>query len=434
MKKNILLIASTLTGAPLSAQAVNSIVGNSLIGTGGWDYSPSYMIDQFDSNKHKMWTCSNRGDGYDGIAYTERTGTSSPFPTPIIVATLPTNSDKKSKSISNDINDGAVTLGLGTPLDHQYSWEGSHMCDPTVIRGNFFVKLSGASNTFSYVMYYTTNASSYGAGEANIIGAAFSNDGKKGWRHPTPITNDCLTKSGSDTYTVNINVCPNGKYGTGQAVAMSKNGNSEVRIVYFRDVVVNGQPTVDYSVADAKEGINFTKIGNLNWMGLQWFADKVRAPNATTDNAGNISPTAVAPSYRNGKYTFLMTNACGAVEGTFSDSGGKASRSGTQTCVYEKPFVTWNDMLSTSSTNWSIVGSTNQPYIPSSYSSIANSLTGFLGQFESGFKTDAYGWVQGQAALSVAILFGCMQANITSADTRFSYFQRSDICWDDVIY
>lgn len=442
--KKLLLIGACAIYATAMAQTVNPIVGNSLVDSYSWDYSPSFMIDQFDSNKSKMWWCGNDGAGHDVVKYMERPSSGGSFTAPQAVLSAPND---LSTSIGNDdlLAKNSLSSGGSTP-NKRYSWEGRFLCDPTVVRGSFHVALPtgpggqaidtrtipafASKGPFTYALYYTTNfpGTENVGGKGNTIGVAFSHDGKQWWRHPKPIISDCLTVNPTtNNYNLNNSLCPTGdgspgnqgKYGVGQAVAFSVDGLATIRFVYFKDTAQGS----DFLVATSSNGYTFSNFGRMNNSGLVW----------RTAPPFRIHVRAVAPANRNGANSFYMVTSCGASTGTMANS--QQLEYGERLCIYKRPFSSdWLSLLDTNSTPWQLVGETNvDPTPPSTPPSYPVKLTAFPVQVEPGFKTDAFGWVQGAASSPISIMFGCSNKSHNQFTDLTDYFSSWNICWGDLL-
>ncbi|HEY0828528.1 MAG TPA: hypothetical protein VGE40_10565, partial [Bacilli bacterium] len=101
-----------------------------------YDYAPSVIVE---GSSTKIWWCGRGSTGNDVVWYSEKIGSGS-FSTP------------------------------STVLSPSQTWESTHTCDPSVIKGSFTM----GGNSYTYAMYY-------GAADATNmstkIGVAFSNNG-----------------------------------------------------------------------------------------------------------------------------------------------------------------------------------------------------------------------------------------------------------------
>lgn len=93
-------------------------------------------------------------------------------------------------------------------------WDGYYVCDPSVVRGEFFNPDNG--RTYSHAMYYT--ATDIKGGENNRIGLAFSNDGTAWEKYSAPV--------------IYPQVGPTSQYGAGQAASYNADGKSHVYIFH----------------------------------------------------------------------------------------------------------------------------------------------------------------------------------------------------------
>lgn len=236
-------------GSPANAASFDA--GELLFDQPGWDYSPSAMLDI--DGKEKIWWCGHK-DGHDVIKYRERTETTSWTP-PIVVL------------------ESARAGGSG-PV---YAWEGIHNCDPTVVRGHWYI----GGDQYSYAMYFTTEFP--GTGLDNRIGVAFSKDGKQWRKHASAVIFDGYT----------------GTYGTGQSVAWSIDGNSGVRTVY---TFVDANGAIKYRYRESADGINFGPERELSQAGL------------TLNGVPGISHAnpaiGFAPGVHEGRYFYYLVNVC----------------------------------------------------------------------------------------------------------------------------
>lgn len=198
---------------------------SSLQGDVPYDYAPSVMVE---GTTTKMWWCGGElqpsppadpGQVYDVVYYATKVG-SDPWSTPVKV-----------------LNGG----GAGT-------WDTTHSCDPSVIKGSWSV----GGTTYAYALYYTASDLS---GQAAKIGVAFSNDGVSWTKY-----------SGNPILSPSMGIY---EYGVGLDSAYST-GGSNVTMVYF-DSTKNNQAMVLTST----DGINFNASTpyRLPFSGLDTFAD-----------------------------------------------------------------------------------------------------------------------------------------------------------------
>ncbi|HXG06811.1 MAG TPA: hypothetical protein VNI77_05740 [Nitrososphaera sp.] len=117
-----------------------------MIDSQSYDYSPSWMADTV-VGMDRMWWCSNRigggeppGEG-DVIKYAFSLPGSGTWSTPQVVL-----------------------------APNMSGWEGVCVCDPSVVRGQFFYN----GHTYALAMYYTTSPN---CATDNKIGVAFSDNG-----------------------------------------------------------------------------------------------------------------------------------------------------------------------------------------------------------------------------------------------------------------
>lgn len=163
-----------------SSSAFQFTVDGLLMNSPGWDYSPSWMADSV-AGIERMWWCSDRsGPGIppeegDVIKYSYSLPGSGVWSTPQAVLT-----------------------------PNMSGWEGTCVCDPSVVRGQF----SYNGRTYSLAMYYTASPN---CATDNKIGVAFSNDGVNWVKYAgNPI--------------ISTQFPGNGKYGAGQTSVYNQNG------------------------------------------------------------------------------------------------------------------------------------------------------------------------------------------------------------------
>jgi hypothetical protein len=269
-------LASSIQALPAfagSLSAKGSMGGLLMPSQPGWDYSPSAMSDL--DGKEKVWWCGAQ-NGRDVVKYSERTGTGA-WSQPQVVL--------------------QASSFTGTPL----SWEGALTCDPTVVRGSW----SYNGTSYGYAMYYTTNDPSTSVSN-NRIGLAFSKNGISWVKYTyAPVINDGNTGN---------------QYGTGQAVAMSTNGGSGVRIFY---TFVDHDGSIHYFVRESTDGINFGGKSEISQAGLTLNG----VPGLSHRNAA----IAIVPVSANGRYAYYLANVCE----TYNDSrDGAIWGTAKGVCVY----------------------------------------------------------------------------------------------------
>jgi hypothetical protein len=283
--------AVALVSVSSIANAASFDAGELLFDQPGWDYSPSAMLDI--DGKEKVWWCGHN-NGHDVVKYRERQGTGF-WTSPRIVL------------------ESARASGAGTVL----SWEGIHNCDPTVVRGHWYI---GADH-YSYAMYFTTERP--GTSVDNRIGVAFSKDGKQWRKHPAPVIFDGQT----------------GTYSTGQSVAWSIDGNSGVRTVY---TFVDATGRIRYYYRESVDGINFGPSRELSQAGL------------TLNGVPGISHAnpaiGFAPGIYQGSYYYFLVNVCETYDNGPYGPGHPEWGQPRAVCVYraegENAFTgTWTRIL-----------------------------------------------------------------------------------------
>lgn len=129
-------LASVASAEPLVASGATRYGGITL-SQSGYDYAPSVMYG--DGRRMKMWWCGYRDE--DAIFYAEHKG--GEWSSPEVVLR------------SSDVG-----------------WDSVHVCDPSVVRGEF----SADGSTWEYAMYYGGAADLIGVN--THIGVAFSDDGR----------------------------------------------------------------------------------------------------------------------------------------------------------------------------------------------------------------------------------------------------------------
>lgn len=295
--------------------------GNSL-----WDYTPSWMVDQFDGNREKIWWCS-QSEGVDVIRYSVR---------------LP----------------GGIWSGPKIVFQHTPSapaWEGVFVCDPSVVRGSFAIRLvpNGALQDFSYAMYYTTNDPiSNGNPDNNRVGVAFSNNGVDWQRYHNYV----------------IYRKPNqNAYGTGQQVAFSASGGAGVNLIY---TFVESYNKISYYYSQSADAVTFSNPSLVSTNGL--------TVNGSPGIALRSPALAFAPSFDGKDYHFFLANVCE----TYGDVTGEPKR----ICTYRLPMTklsqgTWERIIN-----------------PGDVKPV---------QFEPGFRADAWGWLSGALRQPVTLGMGC---------------------------
>ena len=305
-----------------------------------WDYSPSWMVDQFDYNKEKMWWCSE-SNGTDVIRYSEKSQ-QGVWSTPKIVFAHTANAP---------------------------SWEGVFVCDPSVVRGAFSVRLTpnGPLQNFSYAMYYTTNDPVTNNNPSNNrVGVAFSNDGVNWQRYYNYVIHK-----------------PSYAYGSGQQVAFNTNGGSSIGIVY---TFVESFNKIYYYYSLSNDGVNFGAPQPISTQGL--------SVNGLPGVSLLAPALAFAPVFEGQQYYYYLANVCKTYGGP--DQAPKS------VCVYRIP------MTNLSQGVWERIVD------PGDVKPV---------EFEPGFRADAWGWMSGGLLSPVTLGMGCSGAH--GADYVFSY----EICY-----
>lgn len=256
-----LLLASAAVAMQASANSLSargSMGGLLMSSQPGWDYSPSAMSDL--DGKEKVWWCGDK-NGHDVIKYSERVGGGA-WSQPQVVL--------------------QASSFTGVPL----SWEGELTCDPTVVRGAW--NYNGVS--YGYAMYYTTNDPSASVSN-NRIGLAFSKNGISWVKYTyAPVIYDGDAEN---------------QYGTGQAVAMSTNAGSGVRVFY---TFVAHDGSIHYFVRESEDGIIFGGKSEISQSGLML--------NGMSGISHRNTAIAIAPASANGGYAYYLANVCE----TYNDS------------------------------------------------------------------------------------------------------------------
>lgn len=245
MKKSIVAIA--LAGATLSAAAGNGFFeGAPFITRAGWDYSPSFMVDQWDNNKEKVWWCG-QSSGVDPVKTWARdsggTDSFNNFHKDVIYyAERPAGGSWSAPQV--------VLSNMGGNFS---AWENSWVCDPTVVRGAWTYK--GAN--YGYAMYYTAGPGSndrvqqkqYRTGGNRLL-LAYSNDGKT-WVKYGPVVESAY---------------PDGaNYAAGQGQAFNTNNGAAVTL-FYTDVDVSGTPK--YYIRESTDGETFGDKREISYAGL----------------------------------------------------------------------------------------------------------------------------------------------------------------------
>lgn len=139
----LLLLALAAQPLPLAAELV--LDGKIVDRSNRWDGYPTHL---YINGVHRMWFCGQSPvTGADAIFYTENVG-----------------------SLAN-LN------GWSTPVElinhHDVPWANHHICDPTVIHGDFTYN----SQSYSLALMFTANLLGGFPSGDNVEGVAFSNDG-----------------------------------------------------------------------------------------------------------------------------------------------------------------------------------------------------------------------------------------------------------------
>jgi hypothetical protein len=106
--------------------------------------------------------------------------------------------------------------------DNRELWDSRHVCDPSVVRGEFSY---GVTN-YEYAMFYTGSKDPKSNGTQNEIGVALSNDQKNWTKYPLPVVPRYADS-----------------WGVGQPSAISVDGKGKILLFYSRDDV---HPTGQY--------------------------------------------------------------------------------------------------------------------------------------------------------------------------------------------
>lgn len=187
------LFAGTSIGFSASPASA-STVGGHWLGRAGYDYGPVVLRD---GGLERVWWCGAAADGTDRIFYR-----------------------------SVDLSTGQQITAPRTVLGPRPgSWDGLHVCDPTVVHGRF--NLWGA--IYTYAMYYTATNST--ASVDNAIGVVFSNDGIN-WDGQEASYNPIIASPCQGS----------GKYGVGQAAAWNRDGNAQIQL-FWSDTCVDRAKT-----------------------------------------------------------------------------------------------------------------------------------------------------------------------------------------------
>jgi hypothetical protein len=181
----------------------------------GYDYAPS-MID-LGNGTQQFWWCG--GATGEGLGDPEN---------------YPDGADVVYYRTKSAYGWSAVQLAI-TPTFG--SWDGTLVCDPSVVRGSFVNPQNGI--TYGYAMYYTgTNLPASHAVD-NRVGLAFSNNGVNWLKYSQPV----VTPGASSA----------GYYGAGQPSTYNSDGQAGVWLFYTD--TPNGQERI--FVRKSTNGINY---------------------------------------------------------------------------------------------------------------------------------------------------------------------------------
>lgn len=198
-----------------------------LLNSQSWDYSPSWIADSV-TGYDRVWWCS------------DRYGVGEPTGEVDVI--------KYSYGNPPPANFSQVVL---TP--NMSGWENVCVCDPAVIRGNFYV---GGRN-FSHAMYYTASPN---CGTDNKIGVAFSNNGIN-WQKYSG--NPIIASAGRPSCPPD-QVCLS-SYGAGQAQARNWNGGAGVQLWYTDSDGAQGSGIYERT---SSNGISFGTARKLSIVGI----------------------------------------------------------------------------------------------------------------------------------------------------------------------
>jgi len=275
---------------------------------GRYDYSPSVIRT---GNEIRIWWCG--------------------------MAKNPANPDQDSDSIQYETVDTAtnqksdpVTVLAETPK----TWDNVFTCNPRIMRGTFVDPL-GDGQTYTYALYYVATAS--GAGLANNIGVAFSNDGIHFKKYPQPVI---------------VSNTPN-FYGVGQPSLYNVDGKSH--LLMFYEVLEGPAYHVE---AESNDGVHFTTVGPLTQRGID--------PNNANPTWGDIAYDPVT------RYWYAAFNLPVRDPHTTADTQ-ESGQYGIQ--IYRIP----GDSLLNGSTPWQLMATFD------------TNRTGYESNFLAGFEKDEFG-------------------------------------------
>ena len=153
---------------------------------------------------------------------------------------------------------GPITALAETPG----TWDAAYTCNPKVVQGHFSNPL-GDGLTYTYALYYVATPNT--SGSANAIGVAFSNDGSRWKKYPSPVIP-----------TTNVN-----GYGAAQPVPYNSDGQQAITLFFEDDAPP--LPADHHWEAVSTDGVHFTIKGLLTTKGLNL------VPNPTwADMAYNV--------------------------------------------------------------------------------------------------------------------------------------------------
>jgi hypothetical protein len=145
--------------------------------------------------------------------------------------------------MNRSMNTNVTTIPVTVLAETPGAWDSVYTCNPKVIKGTFVNPL-GDGKTYSYAMYYVATADR--GGNANSIGAAFSNDGI-GWKkYPTPVISTTSTSG----------------YGIGQPTVYNRDGKAAISIFYEDNTMLG------HVAATSPDGLHFTVEGALTTAGI----------------------------------------------------------------------------------------------------------------------------------------------------------------------
>lgn len=234
-----LLVLSALVAG--SAQA-STAVGGGVVGGPAYDYSPS-VITSTDGATQDVWWCGGRS------------------------ASDPANySDTIKHQRFSFVGGVHVTIPDHTVLGETVgAWDSVFTCNPSIVEGAFVNPL-GDGVTYTYALYYVGTAESNGTD--NSIGVAFSNDGDRWVKYPSPVI--ATGTSGGIYYGLGQ---PNASYADGTVTLLYESSGASSQTVYPSHMFgpgahVNAASNVTHIEASSADGVHFTTVGALSPAGL----------------------------------------------------------------------------------------------------------------------------------------------------------------------